>query len=239
MKKCNILFATILVVSALVSCSRFKCEEGKGDFVLTEKDISSFTDLKVSGDFEVILKQEDTYSCKIETYENLTSLIEVRNSGRALEIDSKKCINGKKRNKIYISAPDISYMKFSGAINAISENTFKVQSLTLKGSGSCGISMDIETENLDISVSGSSDIILKGQSDNLSFDVSGSGSLNAADLKATTASIRISGAGDCNLHVENSLRANISGSGNVKYSGSPAEVSSKISGSGSISKVSS
>jgi len=77
---------------------------------MSKKEISSFSDLKVSGNFEVILKQGDKYACTIETYENLQELIEVRNSGRALKIDTKKCTKGKKRSKVFITAPELSYM---------------------------------------------------------------------------------------------------------------------------------
>jgi len=201
MKNLNFIIVSVICILLFTNCSRFVCEEGKGEIILSEKEISSFSDLKVSGDFEVILKQEDTYSCKIETYENLISLIEVENSGQSLEIGTGKCISGRKRSKIYISAPSISYMGFSGAIKATSENMMKVNSLNIKGSGASEVVLNIETKNLDIDVSGSAKIHLGGKTDIISFDASGSGFLNASNLKAQNAQVSISGSGNCNLHV--------------------------------------
>jgi len=97
--------------------------------------------------------------------------------------------------------------------------------------------MDIESEQVEIKVSGSSEVRLSGNTGQLVFDVSGSGYLNALQLKALVAEIQISGSADCKVHVESSLKANVSGSGRVSYSGNPSKVDTKISGSGNVSKV--
>jgi hypothetical protein len=49
--------------------------------------------------------------------------------------------------------------------------------------------------------------------------------------------IRISGSGDVEVNVKESLEANISGSGSVTYRGNPAHVNSHSSGSGKVRKM--
>lgn len=235
--KNSYLFQFVLSILILSSCSRFDCERGKGSITSSEKSISSFSDLKVSGDFEVILKQGDNYTCTVMAYENLHDIIEVRNSGRALKVNTRKCAKSDEKIKIYVSAPDISYIHLTGAVKAYTENNFKLEDLKLKSSGASSIELAIETKKLDIDISGASDVKLIGITKALTFDVSGAGHLNASQLKANSANISISGSGDCSVNVVEVLKASVSGSGNVNYTGSPSKVDTKISGSGNISKL--
>jgi hypothetical protein len=74
---------------------------------------------------------------------------------------------------------------------------------------------------------------MKGTANYLDFSITGSGSVNAYDLTARKADVRISGSGGMELSVEDRLDAHVSGSGNVFYKGNP-RVDSSISGSGSV-----
>lgn len=236
MKKSHFIPFTFLFV-ILFSCSRFNCERGEGDITTSEKSISSFKDLKVSGDFEVILKQGSDYSCTIQAYENLQDIIEVRNSGRALKVDTRRCTKSDKKIKVFVSAPDISYIHLTGAVNAYTESNFKLDNLKLKSSGASSIELTLEARELDIDISGASDVTLEGITEALTFDVSGAGHLNASQLKSKSADIHISGSADCSVNVEEVLKASVSGSGNVNYVGNPSKVDTQISGSGNVSKL--
>lgn len=235
MKK-YVFYLSLILIYSFNSCNSINCEEGEGDFVAIQKEIVNFSDLKVSGDFEIILKQSNKISCTIETYENLHKFVEVRNSGRALEIKLKKCISSNKKNKVFINAPQIELIDVSGSSLVKSDGIYKFKDLEIEGSGASNINMFLDADKLDMDLSGSSEVYLKGTASDLTFEVSGSGQLNAFDLKTLNADVKISGAGDCNVNVRNKLYARVSGAGNVKYRGNPENIDSKVSGAGSISK---
>ena len=65
--------------------------------------------------------------------------------------------------------------------------------------------------------------------------MAGSGDIEAYDLKAETAELKISGSGTIRASVEKELVARISGSGNIKYKGNPRIEDIKVSGSGNVS----
>jgi hypothetical protein len=54
-------------------------------------------------------------------------------------------------------------------------------------------------------------------------------------MKAQKARCRVSGSGNIALNVSKELDASISGSGDIRYSGNPPSVRTKVSGSGDIS----
>ncbi|MBT30044.1 MAG: hypothetical protein CMO01_10330 [Thalassobius sp.] len=227
---------SIISVLFLASCSMMDCEEGTGDIVSKEMEIGEFTDLKVSGEFEIILNQSDKYECKVSTYENLMDLIEVRNAGRAIEIKTKSCVSTKKRIKVYVTAPQIALIDISGACSIKNDELFEFKDLEIDGSGACNLDLNLDANSISMDLSGASEVFLKGTAAELTCEVTGAGKIKAFDLKTLDADIKISGAGDCDVNVKNNLYARVSGAGNVNYRGNPEKVDSKISGAGNISK---
>lgn len=86
---------------------------------------------------------------------------------------------------------------------------------------------------LSSTIMGSGDIVARGEVEAQAIVIAGTGNYHAFDLASETASVVISGSGDVDVDVTDSLDARIMGSGNVTYSGDPA-VSESIMGSGSI-----
>ena len=85
-------------------------------------------------------------------------------------------------------------------------------------------------------VSGAGDGQLAGQVGDLNLSVSGKGKLMAEQLRATHATVSISGIGNAQLWVTDSLRVGISGVGNIDYWGRP-EVTRSTSGLGSVNSL--
>ena len=54
------------------------------------------------------------------------------------------------------------------------------------------------------------------------------------DLAANDVSVSISGSGNADVRASGKLTANISGAGNVSYSGNPTSIVKDISGPGSV-----
>jgi hypothetical protein len=97
------------------------------------------------------------------------------------------------------------------------------------------ITADIVIPALDyISVTGAGDFHLSGPSQPLlDIDITGTGNVNAYGMEVEDCTVRISGAGNCELHVSNTLDVQISGVGTVFYKGNP-ELNTEVSGVGNI-----
>ncbi|MEP6559848.1 MAG: DUF2807 domain-containing protein, partial [Nakamurella sp.] len=64
--------------------------------------------------------------------------------------------------------------------------------------------------------------------------VTGSGHYNGSTLVTAQTEVDLNGSGDASVNATDRLSATVSGSGNVTYSGNPAQVSKNVSGSGDV-----
>ncbi len=76
---------------------------------------------------------------------------------------------------------------------------------------------------------------LKGKTNNLDVRVAGSGDIHGFGLQANHTTVSIAGSGDASVVSNESLKARVSGSGDIEYKGNPTKEDTKVSGSGSIS----
>ena len=65
----------------------------------------------------------------------------------------------------------------------------------------------------------------------------GSGTVRAFDCNMDELECKIAGSGDIEASVVNKIKAEIAGSGSVKYKGDPQDIQKKVMGSGKIEKV--
>lgn len=139
--------------------------------------------------------------------------------------------------RVYVAAEKLNYISQSGSGNVYLEGTLSSESLELRLSGSGNLSGDIKTGDLELRQSGSSNIRLTGTADKASFTSSGSGNVISPGLVTQDCDVRISGSGNADITVNKTLKASISGSGNIRYRGDGNVVSSSTSGSGRIRKI--
>jgi hypothetical protein len=85
-----------------------------------------------------------------------------------------------------------------------------------------------------LEATGASEVVLDGSVDRLLVDMTGASQLAADELKAKTAEISTTGAGDAEVAVSDSLKVVITGAGKVTYSGNPPTIKKQITGAGSI-----
>jgi len=123
----------------------------------------------------------------------------------------------------------------SGSGNAQFSGVRGSLKISVSGSGDVEAS-NLQLENCSTSTNGSGDMKLSGAVVDLSIKVSGSGDINAYNLKAVNASITCNGSGDVVVNVVEKLQANLSGSGDVTYTGSPSMVDVDARGSGEVYK---
>lgn len=92
----------------------------------------------------------------------------------------------------------------------------------------------LQATQVTISVNGSGDVSAGGHADKVAIEVLGSGDVRAKRLIAREASATIMASGDIEVNAQEKLTASVSGSGDIRYTGSPANVTRSVRGSGSI-----
>jgi hypothetical protein len=138
------------------------------------------------------------------------------------------------KTQVEVRMRTVSRITLSGVSDLVASGTIKSPSLgiDIAGSGAARFE-DLRAESLNFTISGSGEGQLAGRVEQLKLSVSGRGKISADQLQVGDARVSISGVGNADLWVTDTLNANISGAGHVHYRGQP-KVRQSISGLGSV-----
>jgi len=186
---------------------------GNGRIKTEERPIAAFANLDASGTFEIEW-QNGSPSLRITTDENLLSYIEDNVSDDTLHLRTRDHVWPTHGIKVVISSPTRTGGRIRGAVK-----------LTVK---------QLSGPSHAAEAKGASEVSLDGSVDQLLVDMTGASQLAADGLKAKTAEISTTGAGDAEVAVSDSLKVVITGAGKVTYSGNPPTIKKQITGAGSI-----
>jgi len=189
---------------------------GNGDVTVTQREVDSFTGVRVSGSYRVNLVPGGHGPVIVETDENIQDhvITEVRD------------------NTLYIRTRNETSIRRYTEMN-ITVNAAVIEDL--RTSGSSRITFDgLHQNTLDVRTSGSSRISGTGDVDELSIRSSGSSRIDLAGLTALTADVRSSGSSRISVNASDLVQARTSGSSRVEYTGDPARVDSRSSGSSRV-----
>lgn len=231
----------LLAVLSVTTCYALGFgERGNRKIKTKEIPISNYTVIESVGSADVYYEQKPNQKpyLRIEIDENLMQYVKVQVQNGVLTLGTKSKTNMRPtRFKIYTNSPSLvkAGVRGSGDLylkGKIQADKFEVY---VKGSG------DLSANNLYIKhltawVQGSGNITLKGQTDYLSATVTGSGDLSAISLSSQNADCRVKGSGDLSVNTRGQLNANVKGSGDITYAGSPRQLNKSVQGSGSIRK---
>ena len=196
-----------------------------------------------NGELHVFTRKSMNYIGKMVIYVQVKNLKKVSLSG-----------SGDFKTKGELKAPDFSF-RVTGSGDFEAELNSKVVTGSVNGSGDAVISGI--TESLDLKQSGSGDIIANklhlltaklrmngsgdsrfvGSTDNFELSQSGSGDFSGREFEIEKAKIRKSSSGDARVIVLKSIDINISGSGDLYYSGRPEFKNITVTGSGDIVRI--
>lgn len=205
-----------------------------------DRKVAGFHAVVSSGSFDVIVKQGNSESVKVEADADVINEIitEVRNG--TLLIHSKNTHNwgnfwNNRKIVIYVVAKDLNSIGLSGSGDLRIENEFNTNNLELRLSGSGDFEGKINVKNLEAAISGSGDFNIGGKADESTISISGSGDFDGGSLITKSTAIRVSGSGDATIYASEKVEASVNGSGDVHYRGHPKSVSKVAHGSGDIS----
>ena len=232
----------VILISFLGACDFVGGErvEGSGNVTTQDRSVTGFSAIHSHGFFDVYLSAGAAQAVRIEAEDNLHSYIETRMDGSELEIDTKEGyrLRPNKTVKIYITSPEFKRVRLSGSGDIISQNQITgTEKIELSVSGSGNIKVNLNSPSVDAEMSGSGDINLSGEAKKFEGSLSGSGNIRAMDLKTEETAIRISGSGNADVFASAKLDVRVTGSGDVRYRGGVQQVTSNITGSGSVKKM--
>lgn len=215
-----------------------------GQTVSEERPVSGFDKIELSGSGEVILVQDSLDGLTVEADKDILPYLVTEVRGRTLHLGKLErnwkrdnWFSGNGKRKFYVSMKTIKGISISGSGSVSSEN-IDTDMIGVNISGSGDIEVDaIRSDKIDLRISGSGGCTLAGNVNEQVISISGSGSYTAEDLASKYTEIRVSGSGNATVQVEESLDVRISGSGSIRYSGNPQDLSLASSGSGKVKKI--
>ena len=221
------------VMSVLLGCHS-GVSVTAGPQVEEDRVVTTFTNVIVDGAMNLFITQDSSYVIRVEAPENLMEHIKTEVSGSDLKIyeDHNHVVHTRAIN-VFISQAAIDRIELNGSGN-IEANNIVSTNFDLELNGSGNIFLNIATTNLEVDLRGSGNIDITGSTTDLSVEIVGSGDLDVRNIPTTNAIVEVDGSGNVSLDVSNSLNAEIEGSGNIYYWGSPTTVVTNVTGSGQV-----
>ena len=237
-------------------------EEGSGTLVTERLALSGFTGIEVGGSWEVTVRP-GPHDVQVTVDDNVVDDLRVEVRGDALHFGLRPQLRLRHVTlRAEVTMPMLDAVAVSGSGDATFAD-FESPSLRLSVTGSgdvegsgiavgaldAGVSgsgdITLEgcaTESAEVAITGSGDVTLLGASEEqpagaLTLQISGSGSADLDGCAFASADIGITGSGSVTLTLgSGDLTGSISGSGEVRYRGSPARVDVRTTGSGRVIK---
>ena len=253
MKKPGLL---ILLLVLGISFADAAGSRGNGKIAIIEKDVSPFETMQISGRSIVNYYRSREYRVVVTIDSNLEKRLDIATKNNTLNIGLKAGYRVyPSRFVVDVYSPALSGITISGNVQFEARDTitagdfrlnvsgngriggnFQCESFTTNVSGSVDIESNVVCRSFSADISGSGRITLTGDCNDLDIAVSGSGTFDGDEFKTNNAVVRISGSARINIWVLEYLRANVYGSGRVRYRGNP-KIDFSGSGSGQLENV--
>jgi hypothetical protein len=192
--------------------------------------------LEVSNVARVTLVQGDGFRLQVDGVDWISDT-SGRSSGekRDWEIDGEWLrINKFTAKEITVQQPRLQEIRIKGAVSLQSDGVMRDDLLRIGISGVGYVFLDLDMEEIMADLNGVGRLSLKGRCSKARIDINGPGMVDAKALKVRQAKVFIDGLGLCKMDVTDSLYAEITGGGSIRYRQEPGYLVNRISGLGSI-----
>jgi hypothetical protein len=212
---------------------------GSGVTVAQPRSVGAFHGIRLRNSVDVRFTQGPDCKVSLEGEDNLLDLVSTEVRGDVLVIDTVRAhFTSKRPILVYVSAPELRELDMEGSGNILVQGDLRSDELEIDLSGSGDIVAQGELGKVDCDLSGSGTLTLRGTAEDEQIQLAGSGTIDSRELRvARQCSVDLSGSGDCLIWTDGQLKVQLDGSGEVRYKGEPASLSSDIDGSGSLGKL--
>jgi hypothetical protein len=190
---------------------------GSGVGATVTRAVPPFTAVELAGSNVVTVRVGSPRRVVVHADDNLVKRVITEVHGGTLVITSRGSIRTRSPMSVEVTTPSLNGVGISGSgsihATGVQADAF---SAVLRGSGT---------------------IAAAGRAGQVHAVVTGAGELDLVDLLARGATATITGAGKITVYATDSLDATVTGTGVILYGGHPAEVTTHVSGTGSVSAL--
>lgn len=236
MRNPSLFKLSLIALSLLVicGCDFIDYEKGNGDIVSEKRPLEDFSEIQLTGTYEIGLKKGGHQQVVIVTDSNLMEFIDTEVEDGSLIVDFSKKISSEHGIKVYITYSELSKLKSIGASIIKTDGPIVSSLFELEAPGASLIDLEVDVTDLDVMLAGAGSVILKGRAENQTISLNGVGNLQAFDLESQSCKVTVSGMGGVEINVKENLVARVNGVGSIKYKGHPITVDDRVSGLGTI-----
>jgi len=254
-----VLFVVIFCLGQVSLADGFfgfgKGERGSGDPATEERDLESFSEIRLEGSADLSIAVGGEQSVTVTTDDNLLDNIVTEVTRRGiLVISSEGSYRTRLGVQIEITVPHLEELRISGSgdveIEDLAEEQFEIRisgsgdvamegeigSLEISINGSGNVDFDGTAQEIDVSVSGSGDVDLRGEAVEMEITINGSGDVDARRMITQRVEVDLSGSGDVRVHATDYFDGASYGSGDIDVYGDPEDFTRYEDGSGDIRK---
>lgn len=242
----GIVISLIICISLLVSSIASLMPSGyvRPSGVHVEKTIQTkpFTKIQANGNTLIVItfdKNVKNYSVVASGDENILKNLEIKNlDSSTLRIQPKpgSIFPANQQVKIEITTPAITDISLAGLSQLKTKTPIESPVLRLSISGAGTSDLALNVSQLYTTISGTGMTNFFGSATNHNVVISGAGTINSYDLNTEKTDVTISGLGEANVRTSSLLKATVSGSGIIRYKGSP-QVIQNAAGTATIIQV--
>ena len=233
------LAAAVVLLGTQEAAAQWGNKKVVGNGNVTTKTVKTgdYDGINVVGSMDVHLEKGTEGNITVTTDDNLHEYIEIEVKGGDLVIKTEKNVYLKTKKGIHVTVPfnDISEVSLTGSGDIDTKDAIDTAQLEVNLTGSGDIVLAANAGLIEASVTGSGDVEMSGKTVTLEVGVTGSGDFDGFGLQADDTDAFVSGSGDVKVVANKSLKARVSGSGDIVYKGNPDKSDTKTSGSGDIS----
>jgi uncharacterized membrane protein len=190
--------------------------QGSGVGATQRRELASFSGVELAGSNNVTIHVGEAQLVAVHADDNLIDRV-------TTEVRAGDLVIGNTPGSFTTRSP----MSVEVSVPALT-------ALILTGSGNVSVS-GIDAQRLTVALSGSGFLIASGTATRLDVMLSGSGDAELEQVIVSNVDAVVSGSGQIVVTATKSLSASVPGTGAIVYSGNPAQVTKKVSGTGAIS----
>jgi hypothetical protein len=206
-----------LVIGVVAYASEDGTIDGSGNPAAVTRAVTPFSAVHLSGTSAVRITVGPERSVVVHADDNLVERVTTEVDADVLSVSTRG--NFTASSPMYV---DVSV----GSLDAV----------TLSGTGAISVQgVDADALRVELPATGTGLVTVSGSAQRLTAQLGGTGDLQLADLQARDAQVTLTrtGTGRIEVHVTDTLRATLSGDGEILYSGSP-KVIERVTGTGAI-----
>ena len=227
--------ATLVVLS---SCHGYG-KQGSGHVTTENREIKPFTTMTIEGLFPIEISQTGgPESVKVETDDNLQSLITVRTEGDELIIktDQHASIRRSTKMKVYINIKNLTQLDFKSVGSLNTTDTLHLDSLDINSESVGKLNLAINARYLHADLQSVGSTTLSGKVYEVRINNKSVGGLSAFDLKTKIMMIHNTSVGANEIYADSAFYIRSESVGSLLYKG-PGEVKElKSEGIGRVQK---